>query len=101
MNPVLMVIAHVVPKQAQKMTLVQGNHMIQELTAEAFYPTLGSSILPKALARWFVWVSIRSPAGMSSWNRRTSRLDLRSHSDRSRLPETHSVVVAQPSPPMG
>jgi hypothetical protein len=45
LNPVLMVIAHVVPKQAPKMTLVQGNHMIQELTAAASDPALGGSIL--------------------------------------------------------
>jgi len=45
-NPVLVVIAHIVPKQTQKMTLVQSNNMIQELTAAASYPTFGSSILP-------------------------------------------------------
>src|SRR5262249_17121563 len=48
-KPVLMVIAHVIPKQAQKMTLVQSNNMIQELTAAASDPTLGDSILPRRL----------------------------------------------------
>src|SRR5215469_357627 len=45
-NSVSMVIAHVLPKQTEKMTLVPSNDMIQELTAAASYPTLGSSILP-------------------------------------------------------
>jgi hypothetical protein len=44
-NPVLVVIAYIVPKQTQKMTLVQSNDMIQELTAAASYPTFGSSLI--------------------------------------------------------
>ena len=82
-NPVLVVIADVVPKQTHKMTLVQSNDMIQELTAAASYPTLGSSIPPGRLR----WVSIRSPARTWSRNHRTLRFDPRSHADRSPLPE--------------
>src|SRR6516225_4514235 len=48
-KPILMVIAHVIPKQAQKVTLVQSNNTIQEFTAAASYPTLGGSILPGRL----------------------------------------------------
>ena len=47
-NSVSMVIAHVLPKQTEKMTLVPSNDMIQELTAAASYPTFGSSILQGA-----------------------------------------------------
>jgi hypothetical protein len=42
-------------------------------------------------ARSFVLVSNPLPARTSSPNRRTSRLDPRSHSDKNRLPETHSA----------
>src|SRR6516225_4446039 len=45
-NSLFMVIAHVVPKQTEKVTLVQSNDMIQQLPAAASDPTLGSSILP-------------------------------------------------------
>ena len=49
-----MLIAHVITKHAQKMTLVPSNNMVQEFTAAASDPTLGGSILPGRLhARWF------------------------------------------------
>jgi hypothetical protein len=44
-----MVIAHVIPKQAQKMTLVQSHNVIQELTTATSDPTLGGSVLPGRL----------------------------------------------------
>src|SRR5215468_5010145 len=55
----------------------------------------------RVLARSFVLVSNPLPARTSSPNRRTSRLDPRSHSDKNRLRETHSVVVGQSNPPTG
>ena len=44
-----MVIAHVIPKQAQKMTFVQSDNMIQQLTTAASDPMLSGSILPERL----------------------------------------------------
>src|SRR5262249_19214019 len=56
-RPVLMVIAHVIPKQAQNMTLVPSNNMVLEFTAAASDQTLGGFHSARALARWFVSVS--------------------------------------------
>jgi hypothetical protein len=45
-NPVLMVIARICPRESEEMAFVQRDHMVQDLTATASNPAFRGSILP-------------------------------------------------------
>jgi hypothetical protein len=48
-NPVLMIVPDVILKQAEQVTFVQSNDMVQHLAATASHPALRRSILPGRL----------------------------------------------------
>ena len=47
MRPVLVIIADVLVHQTFQMPLVQGNHMVEQITAAVADPTFGKTILPR------------------------------------------------------
>jgi len=44
-----MIIIYVIAEEPLQMSFVQGNHMIQQVVPAALHPTLGDSVLPRAL----------------------------------------------------
>ena len=46
MNPVLMVVSHVVAKEPTQMGLIQWDDMVEQLSAAASDPSLGHAVLP-------------------------------------------------------
>lgn len=51
MRSILVVVADIFVEKAFQMPFVEHNHMIQQVAAATFHPTLGDSVLPGALER--------------------------------------------------
>jgi hypothetical protein len=49
MNAVVMVVAHVIPKQPKQMPFIQRDHMVQHLAAAASDPAFRRAVLPRTL----------------------------------------------------
>src|ERR1700758_4511005 len=47
MCPILVVVAHILSHQPLQMSLVQDDHVIQQVASAASYPTLRNAVLPR------------------------------------------------------
>jgi hypothetical protein len=49
MSLVLVVVANVLAEESFEVAFIQGNNMIQQISAAALHPALGGAILPRTL----------------------------------------------------
>ena len=101
-NPVVVIVAHVVADQSAEVLFVPGDDMVQDLGgAEHFPPIFRRSRFATAPGRSSVLVPDPSPSKTPSRQHRFSSRGRGSRIDTGKLRETLRAVAGRPNPPSG
>ena len=55
MRPILVVVAHILSHQPLQMPLIEDDHVVEQVSSAAPYPTLSDAVLPRAAKRGSRW----------------------------------------------